>query len=128
METNLDSGKKKRVLIVEDEAPLANALRLKLNAAGIEAVVVENGEEALQKLESESFNLIVLDLVMPRVDGFHVLEKKKEMGNDTPVIIASNLSQVEDQQKVKELGAVDYFIKSNVSLNSLVEQINKYIT
>jgi DNA-binding response OmpR family regulator len=118
---------KKKILIIEDEKPLAKALELKLNNNGYQAITVFNGEEALSLLKKEKFDLMLLDLVMPKMDGFGVLKKLQAMKNKTPVIILSNLSQEEDAKKTMELGAVDYFIKSDTPLAQVVESIKKYL-
>lgn len=118
-------NKIKKILICEDEKPIAKALVLKLNHEGFEAEAANDGEEALQILQSKQFDLILLDLIMPRIDGFGVLEKIKELKITTPVIVTSNLGQEEDLKRAKELGAVNYFIKSNTSLQEIVDGIKK---
>ncbi len=115
----------KKILICEDEKPIAKALVLKLNHEGFEAEAANDGEEALQILQTKQFDLILLDLIMPRVDGFGVLEKIKELKITTPVIVTSNLGQEEDLKRAKELGAINYFIKSNTSLQEIVDGIKK---
>jgi DNA-binding response OmpR family regulator len=115
----------KKILIAEDERPMARALELKLNGSGFNAKAVGNGEEALQTLEKEKFDLILLDLVMPKVDGFGVLEQLQAKGNTTPIIVLSNLSQEEDAKKAKELGAVDFFIKSDTPIIEIVKIAKK---
>lgn len=115
----------KKILVVEDEKPMAKALALKLNKSGFEAKAVFNGEEAIDILVKEKFDLIVLDLIMPKVDGFQVLNKLKEIGSQTPVIISSNLSQEEDFSRAKKLGAVDFFVKSDTPITEVVEHIKK---
>lgn len=117
----------KKILIAEDEKPLARVLSLKLNSAGYETTIVFDGEEALAVLAKQSFDLIILDLVMPKVDGFNVLSELYKTGNKTPVIVASNLSQNEDTEKAKKLGAVDYFVKSDVSLVEIVDKVKQYL-
>lgn len=117
----------KKILIAEDEIPIGKALQLKLTHAGYEAVHVLNGEEALDKIKSENFDLVILDVMMPKLDGFGVLEALKAMGNTVPVVISSNLSQSEDENKARELGAKDYFIKSNVPLANLVDRIGQMV-
>ena len=118
----------KKILIVDDERPLAKALELKLTHEGIVAKAVFDGIEAVDILKSEKFNLILLDLVMPKKDGFQVLEDIKKMKITTPVIVSSNLSQEEDIVKAKDLGAVDYFVKSDTTLAEVVELIEGYLT
>jgi len=114
---------KKKVLIVEDEKPMARALEIKLNNSGYDAKVAFDGQNALDILALEKFEIILLDLVTPRKDGFDVLEEMKTRGNTTPVIISSNLSQPEDIDRAMALGARDYFVKSNTPINKVVEHI-----
>ena len=117
----------KRILIVDDEKPLAKALELKLTHEGLSAKAVFNGVEAIKALESEKFDLILLDLVMPQEDGFKVLTDINELKLKTKVIVSSNLSQDEDIARAKSLGAVDYFIKSDTTLAKIVEKVQEYI-
>ncbi len=117
----------KKILILEDEKPLARALELKLNHAGFEATSVPNGEEGLLLLEKESFAFILCDLVMPKMDGFAFLERLKERKIKTPVIVLTNLSQVEDEKRARELGAVDFFIKSNIPVSEIVDHIKQKV-
>ena len=121
------STKTKHILIVEDERPLAKALELKLGKVGYETITATNGGEAVAYLEKQDIDLIVLDLVMPKFDGFHVLEYVHEKKLSAKVLVLSNLSQTEDAKKAKNLGAVDYFIKSNTPIVTLVENIKKVL-
>lgn len=116
----------KKILIAEDEKPMANALELKLNKSGFEAKAVYNGQEALDELEKNGpYDLMLLDLMMPQVDGFEVLEKLKEKKIKLPVIVSTNLSQETDIEKAKALGAVDYFVKSDTPVMKVVEHVKK---
>lgn len=119
--------KQKRILIVEDERAMAKALELKLSRSGYEAKAVFNGREALEALRSDGYALVLLDLVMPQMDGFAVLNQMKAEGIKTPVIVASNLSQEEDIKKAKSLGVKDYFVKSNTPISDVVKHINKVL-
>ena len=116
---------KKRVLIVEDEKPLAHALSLKLTNAGFAVTNAENGQEALDLLEKGSFEVVLLDLMMPVLDGFQVLERLKAKGNMPYIIVLSNLSQRVDEDRVLALGAKKYFIKSDISLSDVVDEAAK---
>ena len=115
----------KRILIIEDEKPLARALELKLTHAGFETKNAANGEEGLALLKQESFDLILTDLMMPKVDGFAVLTALREWGNTTPVIVLTNLSQVEDERRARMLGAMGFFVKSDISVAEIVERIRQ---
>lgn len=118
----------KKVLIIEDEKAMAKALELKLNHSGFQAKSVFDGETALSLLKQEKFDLIILDLLMPRVDGFVVLQELRKRGDTTPVIVASNLGQEADIKKAKELGAKDYFVKSDISIAEVIVRIRKMLS
>lgn len=118
---------KKKILIAEDEKPMAHALELKLNNSGFVAKAVFNGEEALAELDRTDYDLLLLDLIMPKVDGFHVLEGLVDKKKKIKVIVTSNLSQEEDIKRAKELGAVDFLVKSDTPLQEIIEKIKKYI-
>ncbi len=115
---------KQKILIVEDEKPLAKALSLKLTKSGFEVVEVHDGQEALDQINTTKFDLILTDLVMPKVDGFHFLVEYKNLGLNTPIIVLSNLGQNEDIKKAKELGAFDFLIKASTPLSKIVELVN----
>jgi DNA-binding response OmpR family regulator len=113
----------KTILVVDDEKPLAKALELKLAKSGFTVKVAFNGEEAIAILTKENIDLVLLDLVMPKVDGFAVLTEMKKLDKHIPIIVTSNLSQEEDVKKAKELGALDYLVKSDTSLSFIVNYI-----
>lgn len=115
----------KKILIAEDEKPMANALGLKLRSVGFETTLVYDGESAISAARESPFDLILLDLVMPKKDGFYVLEELKKLKIATPVIVSSNLSQDEDIKRARELGARDYFIKSDTTLAQIVEKVKQ---
>lgn len=117
----------KRALIVDDEKPLARALELKLTHEGFEAQVVHNGVDAIKSLKAEKFDIVLLDLIMPEEDGFEVLKAMKSLKINIPIIISSNLSQEEDIERAKLLGAVDYFVKSDTTLAEIVDKIKVYL-
>jgi DNA-binding response OmpR family regulator len=115
----------KHVLIVEDEKPLSHALALKLGHEGFAVTVAQNGQEGLDLLAKQSFDIVLLDLMMPVIDGFQVLGTLKAKGPMPYVIVLSNLSQHEDEERVLALGAKKYFIKSNTPLAVIVEEVHK---
>lgn len=115
----------KKILIIEDEKPMANALSLKLRSAGFETVLVYDGETAISTLQQSPFDLIILDLILPKKDGFFILGELKKLKIAAPVIVSSNLSQNEDIKRSIELGARDYFIKSDTTLAEVVEKVKQ---
>lgn len=116
-----------KILIVEDERPIAKALQLKLTSSGYEATVAADGMQAISELEKNKFDLILLDLIMPNLDGFGFLDAIKRKPNLPPIIVSSNLSQQEDIDKAKSKGAVGYYVKSNTPLSAIIQQINQYL-
>src|SRR3989338_8214078 len=116
-------GRRKKVLVIEDERAMAKALELKLTHEGLECKTAIDGAAGLAMLGTEAFDLILCDLVMPKMDGFHVLEEMKVKQISTPVIVLSNLSQTEDAQKAIALGAEDFFIKSDTPIAQIVERV-----
>ena len=117
----------KRILIAEDERPLSHALELKLQREGFITTVAQNGEECLKLLNDEKneFDIILLDLMMPVLDGFQVLEQLQKRPKKPVVFVLSNLSQAEDEQRVLNLGAQKYFIKSDTPLGVIVDEVKK---
>ena len=117
----------KRVLIAEDEKPMAKALQHKLEKEGFSGEIAGDGEQAIEMIKNNTYDLILLDLIMPKLDGFSVLAEMNALQNKTPVIITSNLSQDEDIKKAKNLGAIDFLVKSDVSLAQVVERIKFFL-
>jgi DNA-binding response OmpR family regulator len=110
----------KKVLIVEDERPLSHALELKFTHEGYEVVIATDGAEALKIANTTKFEVILLDLIMPNMDGFTFMEKLKKK---SPIIILSNLGQDEDKERAKELGAIGYFVKSNTPITEIIKAV-----
>lgn len=118
----------KKVMVAEDDKFLAGAYKVKLAKAGFDVLVVSDGEEVISQLETFKPDLILLDLIMPVKDGFTTLsELKKGKHKDIPVVVASNLGQTEDIKKGISMGAVDYIVKSDTSLDELIEKIRKHL-
>lgn len=115
----------KKILIAEDEKPLARALMLKLQNEGFDADMALDGEVVKEKLASGNYDLILMDLMMPHHDGFSLLHEMQEMGNVTPVVVLSNLGQEEDRKRAKEAGAREYFVKADTKLSDVVAYIKK---
>lgn len=118
-----------KILVVEDDKFLASAYKVKLEKEGNEVVISKDGKEALLALDNFSPNVIVLDLVMPNMDGFDFLKniKADEKHKNIPVVVASNLGQKEDIDKALELGASDFIIKSDLSMEGVVKKISSVV-
>lgn len=115
----------KKILIAEDDTSLSKALKLKLSSLGFEVEVATDGEDALMHLKKTNYDLLLLDLMMPQVDGFGVLEELKKSKHKPVVFVNSNLSQASDRDKAMKLGADDYLVKSDISLKEIVAKITK---
>lgn len=116
----------KKILVVEDDKFLASAYRIKLAKAGFDVQLALDGNEAFARLETFFPDLILLDLIMPVKDGFTTLAELKADARykAIPVIVASNLGQKEDIQKSMALGASDFIVKSDISLELVINKIN----
>jgi len=119
----------KKILFVEDEASLQRAIGESLKKAGYEVLSAIDGQQAMDQIKSQNFDLIVLDIVLPRIDGFEVLKKIKSdpEKKDIPVLVLTNLETSGDVQKALELGATNYLVKANYSLEQMIEKINSML-
>ncbi len=115
--------------MIEDDRFLRKIYRDKLTRAGFEFIEATNGLEGISKIISEKPDLILLDLILPRKNGFDVLidMKRNRAFRDIPVIILSNLGQVSDIQRGLSLGAQDYLVKTEVSLSEVVEKVKEWL-
>jgi DNA-binding NtrC family response regulator len=104
-------AKKRKILLVEDETVLREALRDWLTEDGYDVECVDSGEEALEKIKSEQFGAIVLDLRLPGMDGLQVFEQVKELKSEAKGIIITAYPSKETQDKAKRLGLLDYLVK-----------------
>lgn len=115
------------ILIAEDEKQLSTLLELSLKSEGYEVTVESNGEALIHTLESKKFDLLLLDVIMPRKNGFEVLQTLKEKNIHVPILVISNLSQQEDFEKAKALGAQGFIIKSEVSLEEIINRTKEIL-
>lgn len=115
----------KSVLIIEDDKFLRDLMVLKLKKEGFRVSEAVEGEEGLKKAKSEKPDIIILDLIIPGMDGFAFLEaaKKDPDTESIPVIVLSNLGQREDIERAKALGAKDYMVKAQLTPIEVVERI-----
>lgn len=120
---------KKIILIVEDDKFLRDLISQKLLKEGYEVSTAVNGEEGIKKTKEKKPDLILLDLILPGIDGFEVLRRIKEdpVLAKIPVIVLSNLGQKEDIEKGLQLGAVDYLIKAHFTPSEIIEKIKNFL-
>ena len=114
-----------KVVVADDDRMLRKATETTLRRQGYSVTTASDGEEALQLIRSELPDIIVLDLIMPKLQGFDVLQilKQDTLTSAIPVIVLSSLTQEQDKQEALDLGAVAYFNKSTFSLGELVKQV-----
>ena len=114
-----------KILIIEDDKFLRELIAQKLYKENFEVSEAVDGEEGIEKIKSEKPDLILLDLILPGIDGFEVLSRMRDdpTVNSIPVIILSNLGQKEDVERGMKLGAVDYLIKAHFTPGEIVDKI-----
>jgi len=122
--------KKNKIFIVEDEPFLSDMYKFKFEQENFEVTSASDGEEALRIIRRQKPDIILLDIVMPKLNGFEMLEelKKSPITKSIPVLIFSNLSQKEEIKKGMALGAEDFFIKSNYTPNQVLEKVRNILT
>lgn len=130
--SNIESknSEKKKIMVAEDDKFLVKVYQLKFDKEGFDVAIANDGMEAISLIESGYVpNIVLLDLMLPIVNGFEVLSaiKKKDKWKKVPVLILSNLGQDSDIKKAKDLGAVEYIIKSNSKINDIVDKVRQYL-
>ncbi len=118
-----------KILIVEDDSFLVDMYTTKFELEGFQVVSAEDGEKGFELAQSEHPHVILLDILMPKMDGFTTLEelKKNNDTKDIPVILLTNLGQKEDVKKGFELGAAGYLIKAHFMPSEVVDKIKKIL-
>ncbi|MEP6891204.1 MAG: response regulator [Nitrospirota bacterium] len=119
-----------RIVVADDDRMFRKAAETTLRRQGYDVATASDGEEALQLIRSEPPDMIVLDLIMPKLQGFDVLTilKQDTLTSAIPVIVLSSLTQEQDKQEALNLGAVAYFNKTTFSLSELVKQVENTLT
>lgn len=119
---------RKFILVIEDDKFYGNIFKTKFTEV-YDIIVAVNGKEGIEEAKKRKPDLILLDLIMPMQDGFETLQELKAdpVLKDVNVIILSNLGQENDIKKAKDLGAIDYLIKANVSLQEAVDKVKQYL-
>ena len=117
--------KKKVILLVEDDEFLAELYATKLSLEGYEVIAAVDGKRGLKLAQEKHPTLILLDIILPKLDGFEVLTelKQSDATKDIPVILLTNLSQREEVQRGLRLGAADYLIKAHFMPSEVVKKI-----
>ena len=117
----------KKILLIEDEEMLANMYQVKFENEGYTLIKARDGEQGLEMAQKEKPDFILLDVIMPKMDGFTVLKKLKEDAatKNIPVLLLTNLGQDEDVKKGKELGAVGYLVKANITPSEVVLKVKE---
>jgi DNA-binding response OmpR family regulator len=123
----MESEKKGKILIIEDDRFISKMYQTKLDLEGYQVEVAENGLIGVEKSKSFAPNMILLDLLMPELDGFGVLEALhgEDSTKDIPVIVMSNLGQEDHVKRAMNLGATTYIVKSQFTPSNVVEKIKE---
>lgn len=116
---------RKKIVIIEDDLFILKALEIKLASKDVEILVANDGEDGLRLVREVKPDLVLLDLILPKMHGFKVLEilKNDQAVKHIPVIILTNLGQREEEKQGRALGALDYFVKANTSLETIIKRV-----
>ncbi|MDO9399304.1 MAG: response regulator [bacterium] len=125
----MDNIKKKKILVVEDDVMISSMYKTKFEVDGFAVVIANNGAEGLDLAKKENPDIIMLDIILPQVDGFSVLEelKKDKQTKNIPVVMLTNLGTEEDKAKGKNLGAIDYLVKASLTPKQISIKIKQYL-
>ena len=121
--------RKRKILLVEDDTALASVYRSRLELEGFDVCEANNGEDALSLAVSEHPDLILLDVMMPKISGFDVLDILRNTPETTNirVIMLTALSQPKDKERAEQLGVDDYLVKSQVVIGDVVERVRYHL-
>lgn len=118
---------KKKILIIEDEKALLETIKSKLLISGYDVISAEDGEDGENLIKSETPDLVLLDILLPKKDGFQILEDLKKDRIVVPIVIISNSGQPVEIEKALQLGVKDYLIKANFTPSEVLEKVEKTI-
>ena len=113
----------KKILIVEDDKDILFILETQFTNEGFSVVVAVDGEEGLRAAEKEKPDLIISDILIPKIDGIEMAKKIKESKNTAPIIFLTNLKSDDYADNVKELGEFEYLIKSDLKIEEIVDKV-----
>lgn len=119
--------KNRTVLLVEDDSPVREAALFELKKRNIPTDIAIDGEEALQKLAQKNYDVLLLDLLLPKVNGFEIIKEVRKNPTQAflKIIVMSNLGQESDIKHAIELGANEYYIKADTTIHELIEKITQ---
>ncbi|PWB39031.1 MAG: response regulator [Parcubacteria group bacterium] len=122
-------GGKAKILFIDDDNFLRKVYKAELSENGYEVLLAAHGEEGLVLAKGEKPDLIILDMIMPQKNGFEVLAELKKDSNtkNIPVIILSNLGQEKDIERGLSMGAVEYLVKDNMSLEAVITKLKRQL-
>jgi len=126
---NKKDQKNKKILLIEDDPFIEDIYRTEFESQGIEIDVVKDGEECLKKIKKERFDVLLLDLLLPKVSGWEILEEINSNPSlkNIKVVVLSNLDQQTDIDKATKLGALKYLIKSNYTPAEIAEEVKEIL-
>jgi DNA-binding response OmpR family regulator len=123
------SDKKRKILLVEDDSMIVEMYKLRFEEEGFEVTVTEKGSEAIELANSLKPDIILLDIILPEVDGFNILQslKSEEKTKSLPILMLTNLAQESDKEKAISMGANDYLVKSQHTPSDVLQKVKEII-
>lgn len=117
-----------KILLVEDDNFLLEMLVKESKKKGFDILISTDGEDALEKIKNEKFDLVLLDLVLPKLHGLELMKKLKDENNTTPIIVLSNLYDKESVEKATSYGAKEYIVKAQSTPEKIIQKVKSFLT
>jgi len=123
-----EKAKKGKILVIEDDAMIMDMYSVRLQEAGYEVIGAVDGGQGLAMAKEQKPNVILLDIILPKLDGFSVLKslKAEAKTKKIPVIILTNLGQESDIKKGTDMGAVDYMVKASITPSEIIDKLDQF--
>jgi len=123
------SDKKRKILLVEDDSMIVEMYKLRFEEEGFEVTVTDKGTEAIKLAESLKPDIILLDIILPEVDGFNILQtlKSETKTKNLPILLLTNLAQESDRERAMAMGANDYYVKSQHTPSDVLQKVMELI-